>query len=175
MLRAQPGIAARTKKQSDLLLRSRITFDVIDPRAVGEHNVLDSGIAAESFSAKNASDTSIQGGGVAETGPPRYEPNSIFDLAHALDAITTLEREGESAAAGGGSEALALETGGVVAFIGNDVKKEVEQSMARGVTYYSILYHPANTSSYGQFHKIEVRTNILGSTIYTRNGYYTAP
>jgi len=57
---------------------------------------------------------------------------------------------------------LALETGGVVVFNRNDVKKEVEQSMARGATYYSILYHPADTSSYGHFHKIEVRTNTQG-------------
>lgn len=172
VLRAQPGIAARAKKESTLLTRSRITLDVIDPRAVGEHNPLDSGIAAESFSAENGSSPSMRG--VAETGPPRYQPSSIFDVAHALDTITKLEREGGSAAAGGGSEALALETGGVVLLNRNDVKKEVEQSMARGATYYSILYHPANTSISGQFHKIEVRTNTPGSTIYTRNGYYAA-
>lgn len=175
LLRAQPGIAARAKKESALLLRSRITFDVIDPRAVGEHNVLDSGIAAESFSAENAPDPSRQGVAITETGPSPYQPSSLFDVAHALDTITKLEREGGSAAAGGGSEALALETGGVVVFNRNDVKKEVEQSIARGATYYSILYHPANTSSSGQFQKIEVRTTTPGSTIYTRNGYYAAP
>jgi VWFA-related protein len=175
VLRAQPGIAARAKRESGQLLRARITFDVIDPRAVGEHNVPDSGIAAESFAAEHGSIPSIHGGGVGETGPSRYQPNSIFDVAQELDTITRLERVGGSAAAGGGSEALALETGGVVAFNGNDVKKEVEQSMVRGATYYSILYHPTNTPSFGQFHKIEVRTNTPGATIHTRNGYYVAP
>jgi VWFA-related protein len=174
ILRSQPAIAARAKRASDLMLRSRTTLDVIDPRSAGERSVQDSDVLVPDFAAQNVAPTYAPS--PAEAGRPyQFHLYSTLDVADALANATKLEREGGSAAAGGGFAPLALETGGSVVLNTSPIKMAIKDVATASATYYTVVYQPPSPNGQGKFHTIEVRVDRPNSIIHSRNGYYVKP
>jgi hypothetical protein len=54
----------------------------------------------------------------------------------------------------------------------NDVEVALSQAVSDGAANYSLSYTPANSDFHGEYRRIEIHTNVEGTTARTRLGYY---
>jgi VWFA-related protein len=69
-------------------------------------------------------------------------------------------------------ENIALETGGRILRLRNDVDVEISTSVEDGATYYTLAYSPMNHDWNGKFRKLQVEVSGPGLRARTRKGYY---
>jgi len=68
---------------------------------------------------------------------------------------------------------LAQATGGRTLYGRNDVDAEIGSAIQDGANFYTLTYHPTNTSNDPhKFHKIKITADRPGVTVVTRQGYY---
>jgi VWFA-related protein len=71
-----------------------------------------------------------------------------------------------------GSEALALDTGGLVIRNDNDLALGLDRIGREARSYYLVGYAPGNIAADGRFRKIEVKVARADVTVRARRGYY---
>ena len=69
-------------------------------------------------------------------------------------------------------DVLTKMTGGHAYYGRNDVAIALDQAVVDGTSNYSISYAPSNSDFKGEYRKIEIRTNVEGTSARTRLGYY---
>ena len=72
-------------------------------------------------------------------------------------------------------EQLAVETGGKVYRMRNDVDAEIGEGINDGATYYTVSYTPTNRDFNGKYRKIQVTVDRPGLVARTRAGYDAVP
>ncbi len=140
---------AGMRRITNLLIRSRMRLYTIDPAGVVPK---------------------IPMGGIAA-------PNEVIARKHLEAKDNSSDRLAKSA----GSEAASADRlltnvtsmmGGLSFYGRNDVVKALDQAVIDGSSAYVISYSPSNEDFKGEYRKIEVHTNVEGSSARTRPGYY---
>jgi hypothetical protein len=94
-----------------------------------------------------------------------------FDSQDTLAVLSDITRDAE------GSEAVALDTGGIVVRNTNDLSSGIQRVAAESQTFYLLGYIPSNTTRDGKFREIEVELRGdrgKGLEIRARRGYFAA-
>ncbi len=94
-----------------------------------------------------------------------------FDTQDTMAVLSDITREAE------GSEAVALDTGGIVVKNTNDLSSGIERVAAESQAFYLLGYNPSDAALDGKFRKIKVELDGdrgKGLKIRARRGYYAA-
>ena len=92
-----------------------------------------------------------------------------FDSQDTMAVLSDITREAE------GSEAVALDTGGIVVRNTNDLTSGIQRVAAESQAFYLLGYNPSDTTRDGRFRKIKVELRDdkgKGLEIRARRGYY---
>ncbi len=142
-------LEASLRRVTNLLIRSRMRLYTIDPAGVvpkipmgGLPIPTDVTRGSELAGAESSADKLINAGGTA-----------------AAEADVLLSH-------------MTRMMGGLSYYGNNDVAKALGQAVLDGSSAYLISYSPSNPDFEGEYRKIEVHTDIEGSTARTRPGYY---
>jgi VWFA-related protein len=114
------------------------------------------------------------------------DPSAIVDLEPGLTAVGTsrlrpsdensyadnASRPGEIHSIGLTLPVIAIQTGGLALYPGNDIASELQRCMADADAYYEISFEPAIADQPNEFHRLEIRIAKPGLIGRTRQGYY---
>ena len=70
---------------------------------------------------------------------------------------------------------IAVQTGGLALYPGNDIASDLQRCMADADAYYEISFEPAIADPPNAFHRLEIRIAKPGLIGRTRQGYYWQP
>jgi hypothetical protein len=94
-----------------------------------------------------------------------------FDSQDTMAVLSDITREAE------GSEAVALDTGGIVVRNTNDLSTGIQRVSAESQAFYLLGYYPANTARDGKFRRIKVELvgdKGKGLKVRARRGYFAS-
>lgn len=74
-----------------------------------------------------------------------------------------------------GLQVLAVQSGGLVLPISNDLSTRLQECLADIGAYYELSYKPVPVGQPREYHQIEIRVDKPGLTARTREGYYSQP
>jgi VWFA-related protein len=74
-----------------------------------------------------------------------------------------------------GLEALALRSGGLALYPGNDLASSLRECLAHSSPFYELSFDPVLTNEPNHYHQLKVEVAKPGLTARTRQGYYSQP
>jgi VWFA-related protein len=161
---AMRNYADQVRETSELLAASRVAVYPVDARGLMTLPSADASISSASTNLMSV--TSNGGRGGARQSISGNRPSVARD-----DTKFTQQTMAEQAS----MKLIAQETGGQDYVNTNGLKEVVTKVVENGASYYTIGYVPAARADDGNFHKIQVRTDVGSYKLAYRRGYYSDP
>jgi VWFA-related protein len=107
--------------------------------------------------------------------PGGTEGGSVFGETHYEEFVKGVKSETEAYPGDLGLQVLAVQSGGRVFYLSNDMVGEIANCVADANAYYVLSFDSPPADRQDEYHALQVKVDKGGATARTRTGYYAHP